>query len=138
MEWGWKKILGTMGVFVGIIVLPIWLCSNGMMDYYQKRIDRDPNTNFSKWLQMKSADTCFSTMRPERAVDYYRRFLERYPTDERRPHAKFRVASALEDAGRNADAIRAYEEFLTEYPAHSDAVEANKAIDRIKYIKPNK
>jgi outer membrane protein assembly factor BamD (BamD/ComL family) len=136
MEWGWKKILTTMGVFVFIIVMPVVLCSNGCMDYYQKRIDRDPNTDFSKWLQIKSADTCYTTMRPERAVDYYRRFLERYPTDERRPHAKFRMAAALEDAGRNADAIRAYEEFGTEYPTHADKVEADKAIDRIKYIKP--
>ena len=136
MEWTWKKILITMGVFVGIIVLPIYLCSNGMMDYYQVRIDRDPNTNFSRWLQIKSADTCYNTMRPERSVEYYRRFLERYPTDERRPHAKFRLALSLEGAGRNADAIRAFEEFATEYPSHPDRAEADKSIDRIKYIKP--
>jgi outer membrane protein assembly factor BamD (BamD/ComL family) len=136
MEWTWKKILTTLGVFIGVFVLPFYLCSNGMMDYYQKRIDRDPNTNFSKWLQIKSADVCYATMRPERSVDYYRRFLERYPNDERRPYAKLRLGLSLEGASRDQDAIRVFEEFLTEYPNHPDKEEANKSVDRIKYVKP--
>lgn len=136
MEWTWKKIGITMGIFIGVIVLPFYLCSNGMMDSYQRRIDRDPNTNFSKWLQIKSADVCYSSMRPERAVDYYRRFLERYPTDERRPHAKLRYGLALEGAGRNADALRVFEEYLKEYPDREDRKDAEQSIDRIKYVKP--
>jgi tetratricopeptide (TPR) repeat protein len=136
MEWTMKKIIITTSIFVGLIVLPFILCSNGMMDYYQKRIDRDPNTGFSKWLQIKSADVCYTTMRPERAVDYYRRFLERYPTDERRPHAKLRLGLSLEGAGRNADAIRVFEEYMTEYPDREDRQDAANSIDRIKYVKP--
>lgn len=138
MEWSWKKILITLGTFVGIIVLPIYLCSNGMMDYYQKRIDREPNTNFNKWLQIASADVCYKTMRPELSAEYYRRFRDRYKDDPRRPYAFLRYAKSLEDCGRNADAIEEYKRYMEEYPEREDSKEAFNGIDRIKYVKPVK
>jgi tetratricopeptide (TPR) repeat protein len=136
MEFTWKKLLVICGIFVGLIVLPVWLCSNPMMESYQKRIDRNPNTNFSKWLQMASADVCYKTMRPEMAVDYYRRFYERYKEDPRRPKALLYYAKSLDECNRNADAIKAFEEYIRLYPDREDKKEAVAGIDRIKYMKP--
>ncbi|HXG62129.1 MAG TPA: tetratricopeptide repeat protein [Planctomycetota bacterium] len=138
MEWGWKKTLGVCIAFVLLVVLPIFLLSNPMMDAYQRKIDRNPNSDFSRWLQLATADACYRTMRAERAADYYRRFLERYREDPRRPYALLRYGMSLEEAGRNADAIAAYEQFLTEYPDRPERADAHAGIERIRYIKPIK
>ena len=138
MEFTWKKILFIIALFMAFIVLPIFLCSNGMMEYYQTRIDREPNTNFNKWLQMASADVCYKTMRPELAADYYRKFRDRYLTDERRPYAYLHYAMSLEDCNRNADAIAEYQRYTEDYPDREDKQDALKGIDRIKYVKPIK
>lgn len=138
MEWSWKKTLGACVAFILLVVLPIFLVSNPMMDDYQRRIDRNPNSDFSRWLQFASANVCYRTLRPERAAEYYRRFLERYREDPRRPLALLRYGQSLEEAGRNSDAIAVYEQFLTEYPDLPERAEAQAGIERIRYIKPIK
>src|ERR1043166_10087164 len=88
MDFTWKKLLLILGIFMGIILLPVFLLSSMMMQYYQTKIDKDPDTNFHKWLQMATADACYKTMRPELAAEYYRKFRDRYLTDERRPRSE--------------------------------------------------
>lgn len=136
MEWTWKKMLGVVLGVVTLIVGPIFMVSTPMMDYYQRRIDKNPQTPFSKWLQIKTADICSSTERPEKAAEYYRRFLERYREDERRPYALMKYAVSLEEANRNADAIAVYQQYIDEYPEREDKKKAEQGIDRIKYVKP--
>jgi len=135
VKWTWKKTLAVCVVFLVLAVLPLFLLSNPMMDYYQRRIDRDPDRPSSCWLQLKTADVCSATMRPERAAEYYRRFLMRYRQDVRRPYALLRYGMSLEEAGRNADAIIVYEQILIEYPDREERDRAAAGIDRIKYVK---
>jgi len=136
MKFSWKKFLILLACFIGFIILPVLLCCNSMMDVYQRRIDRQPDTPFNKWLQLASADVCFNTMRPELAADHYRRFWERYKDDERRPYAWLRYAKSLADSGRNADAVAAFQKYLDDYPDREDKKEAAAGIERIKFVRP--
>lgn len=138
MEFTWKKLLLTVGIFVGLIGLPVFLCSSSMMEVYQQRIDKDPDTDFNKWLLITCADLCYKTMRPELSAEYYRKFRDRHKSDPRRPHAYLRYAKSLEDCSRNADAIEEYRRYMEEYPEREDSKEAFNGIDRIKYVKPVK
>jgi tetratricopeptide (TPR) repeat protein len=136
MKFTWKKVLLVSILFLAFVVLPIGLLSTGMMEHYQERIDRNPDTDFNKWLQMATADACSKTMRPEMAADYYRRFWERYPKDERRPVAYLHYAVALADSGRNADAIAAFQKYMDDYPEREDRKVAVAGIERIRFVKP--
>jgi len=138
MDFTWKKLLAIVIFFVALIVLPVFLCSSTMMSYYQTRIDREPNTDFNKWLLITSADICYKTMRPELSAEYYRKFRDLHKTDARRPYAFFRYAHSLEDCSRNADAIAEYQRFIEEYPNREEAPLCLMGIDRIRYIKPIK
>ena len=132
-----RKSFIVLGIALPIVlVLPTVLLSSPMMDYYQRRIDRDPEAESSRWLQMTSADWCARTWRPEMAATGYRRFYERYPGDIRRAHALLRYAQSLEDAGRNADAKDIYSKYVTEYPDLEDAQEARIGINRIEKCRP--
>lgn len=135
-NWTWKKTLAAVGVAAGTLgVASFFLVSNPMMDCYQRRIDRNPDGAFSRWLQIASADVCYATWRPERAAEYYRRFLDRYRQDLRRPYALLRYGRSMEESGRNADAIVVYEQILLQYPDRPEKEEAQVGIDRIKYVK---
>jgi tetratricopeptide (TPR) repeat protein len=136
MEFTWKKILGICLFFMAVVVGPIVLLSNPMMDYYQKKIDKNPNTDFSKWLLLTSANVCYKTNRPERAADYYRKYMELHPKDEKRAFTMLRYANCLDDCNRNQDAIEMYIKYMEEYPNREDVDEAKKGIDRCKYMKP--
>jgi len=132
-----KKIGITLGIAVPLLlVVPTVLLSSPMMDYYQKRIDQNPQAESSRWLQMTSADWCSRTWRPEMAATGYRRFYERYPGDIRRSHALLRYAQSLEDAGRTADAKDMYSKYVTEYPDLEDAQDARIGINRIEKCRP--
>jgi hypothetical protein len=132
-----KKIGITLCLVVPIaVIVPSVLLSSAMMDYYQRRIDADPHSGTSRWLQLTSADWCSRTWRPEMAATGYRRFYERYPGDIRRAHALLRYAQSLEDAGRNADAKDIYSKYVTEYPDLEDAQEARIGINRIEKCRP--
>lgn len=135
MDWNWKKHGPLMGIAAILVLLPFFLISSNMMEIYQERINENPKTDFHRWLQLKSADICFSTMRPEMASDRYRRFLELYPEDEKRRYAMFYFASSLEDANKMADAMAVYEQFAEEYPDGDDNRKAKEAIDRLRYVK---
>lgn len=129
-----RKILLVVLIALPILILiPVALLSSSMMDYYQRRIDRDPEADSSKWLQLASADWCSRTWRPEMAATGYRRFYERYKTDVRREYALLRYAQSLEDSGRTADAKDTYEKYLIEYPDLPGAAEAKIGINRIKF-----
>ena len=119
-----------------LLVVPTLLLSSPMMDYYQRRIDGDPQAESSRWLQMTSANWCSRTWRPEMASTGYRRFYERYPGDIRRAHALLRYAQSLEDAGRTADAKDIYGKYVTEYPDLEGAHEARIGINRIEKCRP--
>ena len=112
-------------------LVPVFLLSTPMMTWYQRRIDRDPDTERSKWLQLASADWCSRTWRPEMAATGYRRFYERYRQDVRRPLALLRYAQSLEDAGRTADAVDVYKKYLLEYSDVEGQQEAHLGINRI-------
>jgi hypothetical protein len=132
-----RKIGITLGIAIPLLlVIPTVLLSSPMMDYYQRRIDGDPQSGTSRWLQLTSADWCSRTWRPEMAATGYRRFYERYPGDIRRAHALLRYAQSLEDAGRNADAKDIYSKYVTEYPDLEDAQEARIGINRIEKCRP--
>jgi len=116
-----------------LIVTPVVLLSTPMMDYYQKRIDYDPESESSRSLQLSSADWCSKTWRPEMAATGYRRFYERYTRDLRREYALLRYAQSLEECGRTADAKDTYGKYLVEYPDLHGAAEARIGINRIKF-----
>lgn len=132
-----RKLLITLLAAVPILlVVPTALLSSPMMDYYQRRIDRDPHTETSRWLQMTSADWCARTWRPEMAATGYRTYYERYTRDVRRAHALLRYAQSLEEAGRTADAHDIYRKYLTEYPDLDGAEQARIGMNRIEKCRP--
>lgn len=128
-----KLLLVVLIALPILIVVPVVFLSSPMMDCYQKRIDRNPQADSSKWLQLASADWCSRTWRPEMAATGYRRFYERYTRDVRREVALLRYAQSLEDSGRTADAKDTYEKYLIEYPDLPGASEARIGINRIKF-----
>lgn len=136
MDWSWKKHGTVLGIVVILLLLPFFLISSNMMEIYQERINENPKTDFHRWLQLKSADICFSTFRPEMAADRYRRFMELYPEDEKRRYALLSFGSALEDAEKTADALAVYQQFCEEYPEGEDTLTARGGIDRLRYMKP--
>ena len=127
-----RKLLITAGIlFPVLLIATSFLLSSPMMDWYQKRIDADQQSDSSKGLQMLTADVCLSTWRPEMAAPRYRWFYERYTKDLRRAHALLRYAYCLEEAGRMADAVDIYKKYLAEYPGHEEKTEAEIGINRI-------
>lgn len=129
-----RKILIALLVAAPIlIVVPVVLLSTPMMDRYQRRVDREPHAESSKWLQLTSADWCARTWRPEMAATGYRRFYERYTHDVRRAYALLRYAQTLEECGRTADAKDIYEKYVAEYPDLDGTREAKLGINRIKF-----
>lgn len=135
MEWSWKKTFTLLGIFIVIVVTPCVLLSNRMCDWYQEQADKDPKSEFWKWMAITSANTCYRTGRPEKSADYYRRYLERYPEDEeQRPFVKLRWGKSLEDSKRGTEAIAVYESYEADYPDRPDAAEARNGITRIRYV----
>ena len=128
-----KLLVAGLVLLPVLIVAPVVLLSSPMMDYYQKQIDRDPESDSSRRLQLTTADWCSRTWRPEMAATGYRRFYERYTRDLRREYALLRYAQSLEDCGRTADAKDTYEKYLIEYPDLNGAAEARIGINRIKF-----
>lgn len=131
-----KFLVGGLVAVAILLLVPTFLLSTPMMNWYQRRIDRDPDTESSKWLQMTSADWCSRTWRPELAATGYRRYYERYTRDIRRSYALLRYAQSLEDAGRSADARDTYRKYLTEYPDLDGKQDAQIGINRIENCRP--
>ena len=127
-----RKLLIAAGIAVPLLLIgTAFLLSSPTMDWCQKRIDADPNSDSSKDLQLLTADVCLATWRPEMAAPRYRYFYERHTRDLRRAHALLRYAQCLEEAGRMADAIDIYKKYLAEYPGHEEKTEAEIGINRI-------
>jgi tetratricopeptide (TPR) repeat protein len=126
-----KLLLGAAIGIPTLLLLTVFLLSSPMMDWAQKRIDLDPASDFSRDLEMTTADVCMATWRPEMAATRYRLYYERYRKDLRRAHALLCYAQALEEAGRNADAIDIYRKYLAEYPDHEERGDAEIGINRI-------
>jgi tetratricopeptide (TPR) repeat protein len=127
-----RKLALTAAVSAPVLLLLVMLLlSSPMMDWYQKRIDREPQSDLHRSLQMLTADVCLATWRPEMAAARYRFYYERYKADLQRAHALLCYAQALEDAGRNADAIDIYRKYLIEYPDHEEKAEAEIGMNRI-------
>jgi len=127
-----RKLLLTAAIGIPmLLLLTTFLLSSPTMDWCQKRIDQDPGSDFSRDLEMFTADLCLATWRPEMAATRYRLYYERYTKDLRRAHALLSYAQALEDAGRNADAIDIYRKYLAEYPDHEEKAEAEIGMNRI-------
>jgi len=127
-----KLLLAAAIALASLLVLTVFLLSSPVLAWTQKRIDRDPSSDFSRELQMLTADVCLMTWRPEDAATRYRLYYERYTKDLRRAHALLRYAVALEDAGRTADALDIYAKYLAEYPDHEEKAEAEIGVNRIK------
>ncbi len=138
MDFTWKKLLAFVLVFIAIFASPIFLLSNFMMEFYQKKIEESPNTDLAKWTQMKMADICYKTMRPEMAAESYRKFYDRYENDERRPRALIRYGMSIEDCHKNKEAIEAYEKYIEDYPEGEFRVDAQRGIIRCRYVNPNR
>jgi TolA-binding protein len=129
-----RKLLISAAIGIPALILLIaFLLSTPMMTWYQKCIDRNPGSDFSRDLQMTTADLCLMTWRPEEAAPRYRFYYERYTKDLRRAHALLRYAMALEDAGRNADARDIYLKYLAEYSDHEEKAEAEIGLNRINH-----
>jgi len=127
-----RKLLLTAAFGIpGLVLLVAFLLSTPVMEWTQRRIDRNPGSSSSRDLEMFTADVCLATWRPELAATRYRLYYERYSKDVRRAHALLCYAQALEDAGRNADAIDIYRKYLAEYPDHEEKAEAEIGINRI-------
>ena len=131
-----RALIVALAALTLLVLTPVFLLSTPMMTWYQRRIDQDPDTERSKWLQLASADWCSRTWRPEMAATGYRRFYERYRQDVRRPMALLRYAQSLEDAGRSADARDIYRKYLTEYPDLEGRHDAQIGINRIENCRP--
>ncbi|MHC4606814.1 MAG: tetratricopeptide repeat protein [Planctomycetota bacterium] len=133
----WKKTFFYLSLFLLVFVLPVFLCSNCMMDVYQKKVDKEPETDFNKWLQLTSAGICAKTWRYERAVEMYGIYVDRFPVEDPNfAFALFRRAQMLEDADRYDEAIEEYQHFISIFPEHEDAERAERGIERIKYMLP--
>jgi tetratricopeptide (TPR) repeat protein len=131
-----RKLLISAAAALPLLLLSVvFLLSTPMIEVYQRRIDRDPDSDSSRWLQMISADACFRTWRYELAATGYRRFYERYTRDERRAAALLRYAQSLEEAERNADAKDIYEKYIAEYPELEGKADAELGIKRIAHCK---
>jgi len=127
-----RKLFLTAAIGVPtFLLLTVFLISSPTMDWCQRRIDRNPGSDYSRDLEMLTADVCMATWRPEMAATRYRLYYERYKQDLRRAHALLSYAQALEDAGRNADAIDIYRKYLAEYPDHEEKAEAEIGMNRI-------
>jgi hypothetical protein len=131
-----KLLVGVLIALPLLVLVPSFLLSTPMMGTYQRLIDRDPDSERSKWLQMTSADWCSRTWRPEMAATGYRLYYERYKHDIRRSYALLRYAQSLEDAGKTADARDVYRKYLTEYPDLDGRQEAQIGINRIENCRP--
>ena len=143
MEFGWKKILLIVGIVLGPPVIFMILLSNPMMDTYYGWVKEDPMNEKSnwfdhKWLLMKTADTCYKTMRHEKSAFFYYEYLRLYPKDQKnRPHALLQYGHALSESNMNKDAITVYRQFMEEYPNRTEDCEAARAgIFHINYYKP--
>ena len=127
-----KLLLAAAIALPTLLLLTVFLLSSPMMAWYQKRIDRDPGSDFSRDLQMWTADLCLRTWRPEDAAPRYRLYYERYTKDVRRAHALLRYGISLEEAGRSADAKEIYTKYMAQYPDHEEKEEAEIGVNRIK------
>lgn len=127
-----KLLLSAALAVPSLILLSAFLISSPVLGWVQSRIDRNPSSDFSRDLQMTTADLCLMTWRPEEAAPRYRLYYERYTKDLRRAHALLRYAISLEDAGRTADALDIYAKYLAEYPDHEEKAEAEIGVNRIK------
>ena len=130
-----QLLFSALGGLPLLLLLMVFLLSTPMMDVYQRRIDREPDTEFSRWLQLATADACFKTWRYGFAATAYRNFYERYTRDERRAGALLRYAQSLEEAERNADARDIYEKYIAEYPELEGKTEAERGMKRIANCK---
>lgn len=127
-----KLLLAAAIALPSLLVLTVFLLSSPVLAWTQKRIDRNPSSDFSRELQMVTADICLMTWRPEDAATRYRLYYERYTKDVHRAHALLRYAVSLEDAGRTADALDIYAKYLAEYPDHEEKAEAEFGVNRIR------
>jgi len=130
-----KLLVGTLTALPLLGILGIFLISTPMIDRYQRSIDKGPDTESSRALQLTIADLCFNTWRYEMAASGYRRFYERYTLDIRRADALLRYAQSLEEAERNADAKDIYEKYIAEYPHLEGRTEAERGLVRISNVK---
>lgn len=138
----WKKILVFGCIPVVLVATPLILCSNPMIDYFQERIDKNPQTGFNEWLQFTICWVCMNTMRYDRAERGYQHYLANFEHDapgqeENYPFAFFQYAYAMESTEKWAEAREQYEAFMDAYPNHDLYDDAKKAIRRIKYTIPN-
>ena len=117
-----------------LVILVLALVSNGMMGVYQRRIDAAPATGFHRWLQLRTADVCRATWRPDMAAERYRKFIQHYPEDPRRRAALLRFAGSLEEADKTADAIAVYQRFAVDYPDGEDSRQARDSVDRLRHL----
>lgn len=144
MEFSWKKLFLSFGIVVGPVVLAGVLLSTPMMDTYYRWVKEDPENTKSdwidhRWLLLEAADTCYKTMRPEKAAFYYYEYMRLYPKDKRRrPYVLLQYGHALNEANENKKALVVYRMFREEYPGRTaECKEAKDGINHILYFKPH-
>ena len=120
MDWTWKKSLFIVAIFVAIIIMPFFLISDTMMDWYHEKIDAEPKSDNSKWMTLKTADICFDTYRYQRATKYYLKYLTNYPDDEQIPWIRFWHARSLEECLKYSEASTIFQKIRRDYPENQE------------------
>ena len=143
MDLTWKKIALILALTIGPFIVALVLLSTPMMDTYYGWVKEDPKNEKSdwidhRWLLMATADTCYNTMREEKAAVFYFEYLRLYPEDkENRPHVLLRYGHSLNQCNENRDALIVYSRFMEEYPERDQDCEAARmGMFNITHYKP--
>lgn len=123
-----RKLFIVLGIIAILLASPFIFLSDGMMGWYQSRIDANPDSASAKDWQLRLAGICAKTGRPELAAEMYRKFVDRYEEDERRPETFIKLADCLDKAGERRAAIEALTTLYQEYPDTTWAEEANETL----------
>src|SRR5262245_66365403 len=93
-----KKVVLYILLPATLIFGPFFALSSTAMGCYQSSIDKNPNSESAKNWQIRLADICMRTLRPELAGEMYGKFCDRYPDDPRRAEIMWAQHLAYEEA----------------------------------------
>jgi hypothetical protein len=130
MDYSRRKIIAIIVTVLVVVFGPFIALGNGMMRYYQKKIDAAPEGDTPREWQLRLAKICDWTWRPLLANEMYRKFIDHYPKDPRRPDVMWRRANNFKEAGRdyNEQARDAFRELCTTYPDTTEGKTADRLL----------
>jgi len=130
-----KKVILYVVLPASLIFGPLIAISSPSVGCYQKQIDKNPNSESSKKWQIRLADLCLKTMRPDMAAEMYGKFAARYVDDPRRPDALWYQAIAYQRNEQKAEAIATLVKLFKEHNGHHRRQDADdKLVKEYQYF----